>query len=65
MVLIDNRNGLVLHAEVLQATGTAEREAALTMLEAERQWQLAQAKRFTPSGSWLCYGIAREACHSA
>jgi len=46
-VLIDNRNGLVLQAEVRRASGTAEREAGLAMVEAERQWQNAQAKRFT------------------
>jgi transposase len=33
-VLMENRNGLIADAEVLQATGTAERDAALLMLEA-------------------------------
>lgn len=33
-VLMENRNGLVTDVEVLTATGTAEREAALTMIEA-------------------------------
>ncbi|MBI3477585.1 MAG: IS5 family transposase [Acidobacteria bacterium] len=33
-VLAENRNGLVLQAQVTMATGTAEREAALEMLEA-------------------------------
>jgi transposase len=32
-VLIENRNGLVVHAELLQANGTAERDAALLMAE--------------------------------
>lgn len=32
-VLMENRNGLVVDAELTQATGTAEREAALEMLE--------------------------------
>src|SRR5437763_1117464 len=32
-VLIENRNGLVVDAEVLQANGTAERDAALLMAE--------------------------------
>jgi len=32
-VLIENRNGVVVGAEVLPATGTAEREAALDLLE--------------------------------
>jgi transposase len=33
-VLMENRNGLVADAEVLQANGTAERDAALVMMEA-------------------------------
>ena len=33
-VLMENRNGLVADVEVLQANGTAERDAALVMLEA-------------------------------
>jgi transposase len=33
-VLMENRNGLVADAEVLQANGTAERDAALMMIEA-------------------------------
>lgn len=33
-VLMENRNGLVADVEVLQATGTAERDAALVMMEA-------------------------------
>lgn len=32
-VLMENRNGLVADVEVLQATGTAERDAALVMIE--------------------------------
>ena len=32
-LLIENRNGLIVDAEVFQANGTAERDAALTMLE--------------------------------
>jgi len=32
-LLTENRNGLVVNAEVLQANGTAERDAALVMLE--------------------------------
>jgi hypothetical protein len=32
-VLIENRNGLVVDAEFLQANGTAERDAALLMAE--------------------------------
>ena len=33
-VLMENRNGLVRNVEVLQANGTAERDAALVMIEA-------------------------------
>ena len=33
-LLIENRNGLVVDAQVTQATGTAEREAAVDMVEA-------------------------------
>ena len=33
-VLMENRNGLVVDVEVLQANGTAERDAALVMIEA-------------------------------
>jgi transposase len=32
-VLMENRNGLVVNAEVLQANGTAERDAALLLME--------------------------------
>ena len=32
-LLVENRNGLILGAEVFQANGTAERDAALVMLE--------------------------------
>jgi transposase len=32
-LLVENRNGLIVDAEVFQAKGTAERDAALTMLE--------------------------------
>ncbi|MFC1334388.1 MAG: IS5 family transposase [gamma proteobacterium symbiont of Clathrolucina costata] len=33
-ILIENRNGLITDAQVTQATGTAEREAAIEMVEA-------------------------------
>ena len=45
-MLIGNRNGLALQAEVHRASGTPEREAALAMVEKERRWQNARAKRF-------------------
>jgi len=41
-LLTENRNGLVVNAEVFQANGTAERDAALAMLE-----QLAGGNRVT------------------
>lgn len=36
-LLTENRNGLIVQAGVSQATGTAEREVALEMLDAEKQ----------------------------
>lgn len=36
-VLMENRNGLVVDAEVTEANGTAERDAAITMLQRERR----------------------------
>jgi transposase len=40
-VLAENRNGLVVQAQVTMATGTAEREAALEMLQARRgRWRV-------------------------
>jgi len=38
-ILVENRNGLIVDVEVTQATGTAEREAALLMLGRERRRQ--------------------------
>jgi transposase len=35
-LLVENRNGLIVDAEVFQANGTAERDAALVMLEGVR-----------------------------
>jgi hypothetical protein len=32
-LLVENRNGLIVNAEVFVANGTAERDAALAMLE--------------------------------
>jgi hypothetical protein len=32
-LLVENRNGLIVNTEVFQANGTAERDAALVMLE--------------------------------
>lgn len=44
-LLVENRNGLIVDAEVFQANGTAERDAALTMLE-----QIPGTKRATVGG---------------
>lgn len=44
-VLMENRNGLVVETELTQASGTAEREAALSMVE-----QLSGAERTTLGG---------------
>jgi hypothetical protein len=38
-LLVENRNGLIVNAEVFQANGTAERDAALIMLEKLRGTQ--------------------------
>jgi transposase len=39
-LLVENRNGLIVNAEVFQANGTAERDAALLMLEQIRGTKL-------------------------
>jgi transposase len=44
-LLVENRNGLIVDAEVFQANGTAERDAALVMLE-----QVAGTKPVTVGG---------------
>jgi transposase len=44
-LLVENRNGLIVNAEVFEANGTAERDAALVMLE-----QLSGIKRVTVGG---------------
>lgn len=43
--LIENRNGLVVDAEVTEASGTAERDAALTMLQRERKRRDKKARK--------------------
>jgi hypothetical protein len=53
-VLIENRNGLVVDAELLQANGTAERDAALLMaerMEGSQRVTVAADKATTPK-SW-------------
>src|SRR5450756_207278 len=44
-LLVENRNGLIVSSEVFEANGTAERDAALVMLE-----QLPGTKRVTAGG---------------
>jgi IS5 family transposase len=44
-LLVENRNGLIVNAEVFQANGTAERDAALVMLE-----QIPGTKSVTAAG---------------
>jgi transposase len=46
-VLIENRHGLVMKAEVLQASGTAEEEAALGMLDRKRKRTKSRKKTIT------------------
>jgi transposase len=45
-VLIENRNGLVVDAELLQANGTAERDAALLMAEGSQRVTIAADKGY-------------------
>ena len=44
-VLIENRSGLVVDAELTAATGTAERDAALVLVERERSRRKKKAKK--------------------
>jgi hypothetical protein len=37
-ILMENRNGLVVRTQLTQAHGTAEREAALSMIDSQRSW---------------------------
>jgi transposase len=59
--LTENRNGLVVNTEVFQANGTAERDAALVMLE-----QLPGANRLTVGGDkgydHACEEVSARAC---
>ncbi len=38
-LLVENRNGLIVDAEVFEANGTAERDAALIMLEEDSRYE--------------------------
>jgi hypothetical protein len=44
-LLVENRNGLIVDAEVFQANGTAERDAALVMMERLGGTQRADGRR--------------------
>jgi hypothetical protein len=63
---MENRNGLVVEATVTPATGTAEREAALALVEAQ-----APSRRITLGGDKnynthpLRSGVAGAAGHAA
>lgn len=61
-VLMENRHGLVVNAMVTSATGTAEREAALALVEAQaptRRLTLGGDNHETPPHSWTRCGSAR------
>ena len=53
---MENRNGLVVNAQVTQATGTAERETAVDMVEAlsgTHRVTLGEDKTTTPGAVWM------------
>jgi len=53
-VLMENRNGLVVQAELIRASGTAECEAAMTMIEQQRPFDPCKAnQRITLAGEKL------------
>jgi hypothetical protein len=58
-LLVENRNGLIVNTEVFEANGTAERDAALVMLEqipapSRSQWEATKAT--TRQISWPSAG---------
>ncbi len=59
-LLVENRHGLILNTEVFQANGTAERDAALIMLE-----QIPGARRVTVAGDkgYDTHGFVAECRH--
>jgi hypothetical protein len=59
-LLVDNRNRLIVDAEVFQANGTAERDGALIMLEKLAGTQsvtVGATRGLTRSGLWPSIGI--------
>jgi hypothetical protein len=65
-LLVENRNGLIVDAEVFQANGTAERDAALIMME-----RLPGTQPLTVGGRQrvrhirICGGVSQSAPHAA
>jgi hypothetical protein len=60
-LLVENRNGLIVGAEVFQANGTPERDAALVMSEqlaGTRPVTVGGEKRFGTRDSWPSIGIS-------
>ena len=59
-LLVENRNGLIVDAEVFQANGTAERDAALVMME-----RLAGTQPLTVGGDkgFDTFGFVKECRH--
>jgi hypothetical protein len=54
-LLVENRNGLIVETEVFEANGTAERDAALVMLEqvpGTRQVTVGGGRHTTQPTSW-------------
>lgn len=61
-LLVENRNGLIVNAMAWQATGTAERDTALLMLEqipGERRVTVGEDKGFDTADSWPSAGTCR------
>src|SRR6202790_1173236 len=59
-LMVENRNGLIVNTEVFQANGTAERDAALVMLE-----QIPGTRRVTVAGDkgYDTHGFVAECRH--
>ena len=58
-LLVENRNGLIVNTELFQANGTAERDAALVMLEqilARNRSRWVATRDTTPGSSWPSAG---------
>jgi hypothetical protein len=64
-VMIENRNGLVVDTELLQCNGTAERDAALLMVESLEGAQRVTVAADKGYDTGLRPGDARDEDHSA